>query len=110
LTFNHAQNYQIDVNILEEIHDKSAKEWPPFSKKVFMKTIANCNNLSAPGPDKLSWCHLKFIINNEVCLGKIINIANACFKIGWWLSHFKSSMMIIIPKLNKESYDFPKSF
>ena len=39
LTFNHAQYCQININILEEIHDKSAKEWPPFSKEDFMKAI-----------------------------------------------------------------------
>jgi len=38
-TFNHTQYCQININILEEIHDKSAKEWPPFSKKDFMKAI-----------------------------------------------------------------------
>ena len=109
-TFNHAQNYQIDINILEEIHDKSAKEWLPFSKEEFMKAIVKCNNPSALRPNKLSWCYLKFIINNEVCLGKIINIANACFEIGWWLLYFKFSMIIVIPKLNKESYNSSKSF
>jgi len=109
-TFNYAQNHQININILEEIYDKSAKEWPPFSKEEFMKAIAKCNNSSALRPDKLSWYHLKFIINNEVCLDKIINIANTCFEIGWWLLYFKSSMTIVIPKLNKESYNFSKSF
>ena len=53
LTFNHAQNHQIDINILEEIQDKSTKEWSPFSKEEFMKAIAKCNSLSALGPDKL---------------------------------------------------------
>jgi len=32
-TFNRVQYHQINVNILEEIHDKSAKEWLPFSKE-----------------------------------------------------------------------------
>jgi len=32
------------------------------------------------------------------------------FKLGFWPSHFKTSSTIIIPKPNKESYDFPKSF
>ena len=33
-----------------------------------------------------------------------------CFKLGSWLSHFKSSTSIIIPKPNKESYNSLKSF
>ena len=75
-----------------------------------MKAIAKCNNLSALEPNKLSWCYLKVIIKNKACLGKFIDIANTCFEIGWWLLHFKSLTMIIIPKLNKKLYDSPKSF
>ena len=63
-----------------------------------------------PGPDKLIWCHLKYIINNEAYLSNIINIANACFELSLWLSYFKSFTMIVILKLNKESYNSPKVF
>ena len=63
-----------------------------------------------PGPDKLSWCHLKIIINNSVCLLKIIDIANTCFDISFWSSSFKTSTSIIILKPNKESYNSSKSF
>ena len=37
----------------------------------------------------------------------IVNIANACIN---WPIHFKKSFSIIIPKLNKLSYDTPRSF
>ena len=109
-TFNLAQDYYVDIEVLDEITDKSPEEWPPFSKEEFMKAVTKCNNSSIPKPDKLSWSHLKCIINNEAYLGKIISIANTCFELGLWLSHFKSLMTIIIPKPNKESYDFFKSF
>jgi len=49
-------------------------------------------------------------IKNAVCLKKSINIANVCVELGHWLSYFKTSMSIIIPKSNKKSYDFPKAF
>jgi len=101
-TFNLAQDRYVNVDILDEIPNKSTEE--------FRKAIAKCNNSSASGPDKLSWSHLKCIINNEACLGNIISIANVCFELGLWLSHFKSSTTIIISKPNKESYDSPKSF
>ena len=39
-----------------------------------------------------------------------MNIADACFELEVWPSHFKTSSMIIIPKSNKKSYDFLKSF
>ena len=81
-TFNLAQNCQVNANILEEIPDKSSEKWPPFSKEEFTKAIYKCNNSSATGLDKLSWSYLKCIINNEICLEKIISIANVCLELG----------------------------
>jgi len=109
-TFNLTQDYQVNIKILQEIPNKALEEWPPFSRKEFLKAIAKCNNSSIPRPDKLTWHHFKCIITNEACLSNIINIANTCFKLGLWPLHFKSSTMIIIPKLNKESYDSSKIF
>ena len=109
-TFNLVQDHNVNFKILKEIPNKTLKEWPPFSREEFLKAIAKCNNSSAPGPDKPLWGHIKYIINNKACLGKIISIANICFELGSWLLHFKSSMTIVIPKPNKEYYDSPKSF
>ena len=33
-----------------------------------------------------------------------------CFKLSHWLSHFKISITIVIPRPNKVFYDYPKSF
>ena len=79
---NLAQDHYVNINILNEISDKSTNEWPLFSKEEFRKVIAKCNNSSTPRPNKLSWSHLKCIINNEVCLSNIISIANVCFVLG----------------------------
>ena len=105
-----AQNYQVDVKALDEIPSVAPTLWVPFLEEEFISSIAKCNNLSNSGPDKLSWRHLKSIINNKACLRIIINITNVCFELGHWPSHFKTSMMIVIPKPNKELYDSPKSF
>jgi len=45
-----------------------------------------------------------------MCLKKIINIADLCLELGYWPLHFKVSTSIIIPKPNKNLYDFPKAF
>jgi len=89
---------------------KIALPWVPFSEKEFISSITKCNNLSTSGTNKLLWRHLKSIIKNKACLKEIINIANTCFELDHWSSHFKTSITIIISKLNKESYNFPKSF
>jgi len=109
-TFNIALHHQVDINILNEVAEKLPFSWTLFSKEEFMRAIANCNNFSIPGPDKLSWSHLKTILNDDGCLSKIICIANSCINLGFWPSHFKRSMTVVISKPNKQSYDFPKSF
>ena len=79
-------------------------------KEEFTSSITKCDNSSTPGLDKLLWRHLKNIIRDKVCLKRIINITDACFELGHWPSHFKTFISIIIPKPNKESYNFPESF
>ena len=109
-TFNHAINRQVDVDILNEIENKSTSSWEPFSKFEFRNAISKCNNLSAPGPDKFTWRHLKHVLKQEECLLNIINIANTCINLGHWPNYFKCSLMVIIPKPNKPKYDHLKAF
>ena len=84
--------------------------WNPFSKEEFKITISSYNNSSSLGLDKLSWSHLKLILQNNECLINIIRIANLCIDLGYWLSHFKKSTTVVIPKPNKTFYDNPKLF
>ena len=109
-TFNTALHCQVDVKILNEIPKKLTFPWPLFSKEEFRIAIASCNNTSVPRPDKLSWSHLKIILKDNECLGIIISITNTCIELGYWPLHFKRSTTVIIPKLNKTSYNLPKSF
>ena len=51
--FNIAQDYQIDIRVLDEISNKVSIVWVPFSKVEFISSINKCNNLLSPGPDKL---------------------------------------------------------
>ena len=62
------------------------------------------------GPDKLSWHHLKIIVNQDECLVNIINIANAYFNLEHWLNYFKYLSIIIISKPSKTLYDQAKLF
>ena len=84
--------------------------WVSFSEEEFTSSIAKYNNLSIPGPNKLLWKHLKSIVKDKAYLIRIINITDAYFELGYWPSHFKTSISIVIPKPNKELYNSPKSF
>ena len=103
-------NRQVDITILDEIWDKPIISWPEFSRKEFNFVLSSCNNSSAPGPNKLSWKHLKIVFEDKDCFDTFIWITNACINLGYWPSHFKVSTTIVIPKLNKKLYNSPKSF
>ena len=109
-SFNIAQFHQIDESVLNELDLYSSPLWTSFSEEEFTSAIVKCNNMSAPGPDRLLWGYLKHIIKDKICLKNIIAIANACFEIGYWPNHFKNLTTIVIPKPNKMLYDLPKSF
>ena len=84
--------------------------WNSFLEEEFANTLIKCNVLSTSGPNKLVWRHLKHILKDKLCLRNIINITDACLEIGYWLSHFKMSITIVILKPNKVLYDTLKSF
>ena len=64
----------------------------------------------ASGPDKLLWCYLKSIIQNDNYLANITNITNSYINLGYWPNYFKILTTIIIPKPNKSLYDQLKAF
>ena len=109
-SFNTAQDYCVDKEILEEIPQFAPSSWYPFLEVKFTSSITKCNKLSALGPNKLAWRHLKYILQDNMYLKNVINITNACIKFGYQSSHFKTSTTVVIPKPNKLSYDSLKSF
>ena len=109
-SFNTALHRQVNPSVLNEVECKPRQTWTPFSRFEFVSAISKCVDSSALGPDKITWHHWKLIIKNDECLSKIINIADACINLGHWPKYFKVSTTVVIPKLNKTSYDNPKAF
>jgi len=107
---NTALNRYVDIRVLDKVKCKPKMFWNLFSKEEFKCAIDNCNSSSTPGLDKLSWNYLKTILKQYKCLNNIINIANACINLGYWPSHFKKLLTVVIPKPNKQSYNHPKFF
>ena len=56
------------------------------------------------------WSHVKSIIRNKDYICKFINITNACINLEYWLSHFKTSIMVVISKPNKATFNSPKLY
>ena len=101
---------EVDLHVLDDIPGKSTKSWNLFSKQELIDVIDKCNNLSAPGPDRLTWSHIKSIIRNKECIFKFLDITNACINLGYWPFHFKISTMVVIPKPNKSTFNSSKSY
>ena len=68
------------------------------------------SNVSAPGPDHITWRYLKSILADDICAFGILSLANSCITLRHWPRHFKESVSVIIPKPGKLAYDAPKAF
>ena len=87
------QSVCLNVLCLSKLNNVSWKHVCIRGWLLFKNAIYNCKNLSALGLDKISWRILKWIINDNVCLISIVNIANTCINLEYWPLHFKSSML-----------------
>ena len=109
-SYNSAENRSINMRFLNKINQCDNIEWLPFTSQGFKDAIAKCSNASSHSPDHVTWRHLKPLISDNTCLGKIVNIVNACITVGYWPDQFKESTLVVIPKPNKVSYNTPKAF
>jgi len=109
-SYNSAENRPVDTCFLNEVPQANPINWPAFSKQEFKDAIAKCSSSFVPGPNHISWKHLKTLFSSDLCLEKIVNVANACINLEFWPFYFKAANTVIIPKPNKESYSTPKFF
>src|SRR5215216_3880391 len=110
-TFNSAMDRPVDLTILgDQWESPTIRTWTPFVYAEMTDALQGCSNRSAPGPDHISWRHLKQIIQDGHALTLFVWLANACLLSGHWPKEFKQSTTVILPKPGKPSYDTPKSF
>ncbi|RXW13928.1 hypothetical protein EST38_g11928 [Candolleomyces aberdarensis] len=98
------------MSVLDDLHTEPERAWPEFSLLELRQALDAWSSRSAPGPDHITWRHLKQILALPECADIIIALANGCIESGHWPKHFKESTSVIIPKPNKPSYSTPKSF
>ena len=82
----------------------------PFSLLEMQEALKACFNVSAPGPDYITWQYLKVILANNTCAVGILSLANTCLSLHHWPRHFKEFVSVIIPKPDKPAYNTPKAF
>jgi hypothetical protein len=109
-TYNAASGRQVDLTALDNLDPLPKRDWVGFSARKMFDALLACSSRSAPGPDHVTWTHLKRILPDSIVSGKILLLADACLQVGYWLTHFKESVSVIILKPGKPSYSTPKSF
>lgn len=97
-TYNAASDRQVDLSILDEVEQEPTRGWVNFSTTKLRDELHKCLNTSAPGPDHLTWYHLKKLCSDSVIAEKLTAIANACLRVGHWPVHLKESNSVILPK------------
>ncbi|CAA7270904.1 unnamed protein product [Cyclocybe aegerita] len=109
-TYNSASGREYDASVLDELPDEPVREWADFLEHELLSALKGCSNSSAPGPDHVTWVHLKELLKDKHVLALLIVLANACLRVGHWPRIFKESLSVIIPKSYKPSYAVPKAF
>jgi hypothetical protein len=109
-TYNAVLNRPVDTSILDDLPDEDEREWPEFLELELRQVLEVCSSRSAPGPDHITWRHLKLTLALPTCAKVLLALANGCINTGHWPKQFKESTSVIIPKPNKPSYSTPKAF
>jgi len=109
-TYNSASGQDVDLSVLDPLPTLQERDWPPFSALELTDALVSCSSRSSPGPDHITWVHLKVILESHKAIQILLDLANACIRVGHWPKHFKDSISVIILKPGKPSYSTPKSF
>ena len=76
----------------------------------FLDALRPTTNSSAPGPDHVTWRHIKLALSFPETDAALLRISNTVCESGTWPMHFKNSISMIIPKPNKPDYSIPKAY
>ena len=85
------------------------REWNCFSEAKLVEALTGSNR-SSPGPDHVTWTHLKSLVKTESICTLFTSIANTCLFLGHWPGRFKESVTVVISKPGKPRYDTTKMF
>ncbi|KAF8669057.1 hypothetical protein AX14_006068 [Amanita brunnescens Koide BX004] len=95
---------------LDSLPQLPMRDWPRISTQEIGDMLKLTSNCSAPGPDSITWHHLKQIFDMEGVAEAITLFFNNICEFGVWPSWFKESVSVIIPKPKKTDYTVPKAY
>ena len=106
----HSPSEEDAQELLNGLSPMPTREFPPFATQEVLDAITLTGNNSAPGPDGISWELLKRAFQVQGAPEGVCHLFNRIRSSGYWPTWFKQSLCVIIPKLNKVSYNVPKAF
>ncbi|KAF8667766.1 hypothetical protein AX14_006299, partial [Amanita brunnescens Koide BX004] len=95
---------------IDKIPQRPERSFPLISLKELWDALRPTTNSSAPGPDHVTWRHLKLALSIPDTDAALVRLYNNVCREGVWPSHFKDSDSVIIPKPNKPDYTIPKAY
>jgi hypothetical protein len=81
---------------------------PPITEKEILEAIRSTSPLKAPGPDELPNRVLQ--VTADIIVGHLEMIFNQSLRISHCLAHFRSSITVVLRKLDKDDYTTPKAY
>ena len=100
----------ISPSFLDSLPQEPIHNWLPISQQEIVDMLKLTSNASAPGPDEITWYHIKQIYSLEGVSDALVYLFNNICDSGIWPSWFKASTSVIIPKPKKTDYSIPKSY
>ncbi|KAF8712412.1 hypothetical protein AX14_013116, partial [Amanita brunnescens Koide BX004] len=97
-------------SFLDSLPQEPIRSWLPISQQEIVDMLKLTSNASAPGPDEITWYHIKQIYSMEGVPNALVYLFNNICDSGVWPSWFKASTSVIIPKPKKTDYSIPKSY
>ena len=67
-SYNAAVNRSVQLSILDDVLCLTPWPWVSFSMLEMSETLKACSNVSAPGPDHITWRYLKSILADRSLL------------------------------------------
>ncbi|KAF8700500.1 hypothetical protein AX14_000767 [Amanita brunnescens Koide BX004] len=96
--------------VINDIPKHEERSFPRISQKELWDALSPTINASAPGPDHVTWRHIKIALCFPETDNALTDLFNKICQAGTWPTHFKDSISVIIPKPNKPDYTIPKAY
>ena len=92
-SYNAAANCSVQLSILDDVPCLAPWPWVSFSMLEISEALKTSSNVSAPGPDHITWRYLKSILADGVTpLENFLRKCNMGYTLYPWISLLESTL------------------